>query len=93
MKCEIEMEMRSCAACGVVMAANSTFFYNRREDHKEFYCLNGHSNYYPQKSDAEKLREELAQEKKKARELQIQLDKAVMPKKRGRPRKQLTPLK
>ncbi len=28
--------------------------------HQQFYCPAGHSQYYPQKSDAEKLRDEVA---------------------------------
>jgi hypothetical protein len=91
MKIETEMEIWTCANCGVLMVAAPAFFSNRRDDHQTFYCLSGHGNYFPQKSEAETLRAELAQEKTRTITLQEQLDKAVMPKKRGRPRKPLTP--
>jgi hypothetical protein len=93
MKVEVEMETITCACCAVVIAANPSFFSLRREDHEEFYCLNGHGNYFPGKSEAEKLRDELAQEKRKTIDLAQQLDKAIVPKKRGRPRKSLSTIK
>jgi hypothetical protein len=36
------------------------FNSERRKDHQRFYCPSGHNNYYPQQSDEEKLKEELA---------------------------------
>ena len=48
-----------CGECGVTFAATETFIAARRADHRTFYCVNGHSRYYPQKSEAEKLRARL----------------------------------
>lgn len=77
MKVEFKMETVSCGICGAAIVASPDFFHNRREDHAIFYCLSGHKNYYPGKSEAEKLQEQLALETKKNRELQLQLDKSV----------------
>lgn len=48
-----------CSECGVLFALGSHFMKKRREDHKWFYCPNGHSQHYPQKSEAERLRQQL----------------------------------
>jgi len=48
-----------CSKCGVTFAATESFVAVRRADHRTFYCINGHEQYYPQKSEAEKLRERL----------------------------------
>jgi hypothetical protein len=86
MKAEIEMETMTCAACAVLIVATPMFFNKRRQDHEEFYCLQGHKNYFPQKSKEETLREELAQEKRLTKSLQEQVNNPP-PRKRGRPRK------
>jgi C4-dicarboxylate-specific signal transduction histidine kinase len=46
-----------CQTCGVSYALTSAFESRRRDDHKTFYCPNGHTQYYPQKNDVEKQRE------------------------------------
>lgn len=48
-----------CAKCGVTYAATEKFIAARRADHREFYCVNGHSQYFPQKNEAEALRARL----------------------------------
>lgn len=64
---EVEMRICNCAACGVSFAFPSAIAKRREDDHQSFYCPNGHTNYYPQKSDAEILREKL---RMKERELE-----------------------
>lgn len=49
-----------CDSCGVSFAINSGYEHRRREDHKAFYCPNGHSMSYSGKTDAEKERERAA---------------------------------
>jgi hypothetical protein len=50
----------ACANCSMSFAVMRSFADERRADHETFYCPQGHRNYYPGKSDVEKLREELA---------------------------------
>lgn len=54
----------ACCNCGILFAVPQSFYRVHLRDKKQtFYCPNGHSNWYPGKTDAEKLREELAAEK------------------------------
>lgn len=53
-----------CNECGVPILLENTFYKARKEDHKNFYCSNGHTLHYPQQTEAEKLRAELAQKEK-----------------------------
>lgn len=48
-----------CYKCGVVMAMPAGFRYKRKQDQREFYCLNGHQQYYPGETDAQRLQREL----------------------------------
>jgi hypothetical protein len=58
----ITLETIVCGSegCGIIFALPETWLRERRRDHKTFYCPNGHNRYYPQKSDEEILREQLA---------------------------------
>lgn len=49
----------SCANCGVLFAMPTDLEDRRRNDHKPFFCPNGHSNFYGGKSEAERLADEL----------------------------------
>ena len=53
------METIACANCSILFGLPEKFKEERRKDHEYFYCPNGHSNYYPQQSDAEKLKRQL----------------------------------
>ena len=48
-----------CGECGVTFGMTDEFIAQRQSDHRSFYCPNGHNRYYPQKSEAEKLRDRL----------------------------------
>jgi hypothetical protein len=52
----------TCGAkgCGVTFALDRQFVAARRADHARWYCPNGHSCWYPAKSEMEKLQDELA---------------------------------
>lgn len=52
-----------CARCSMTFAFPDDFRKRRENDHRSFYCPNGHGNYWPQKSELEKLREDLAHER------------------------------
>lgn len=51
----------ACAACHIPFGITPEFEAARRADHAEFKCPNGHVNYFPQKSAAEKAEEARAQ--------------------------------
>lgn len=53
-----EFEVLTCT-CGATYALPEDFLAQRRDDHNTFYCPNGHRRHYPQKSDEEKLQEQL----------------------------------
>jgi hypothetical protein len=63
---EIEIEIVHCASCGTAFGVLASYQVDRRRDHAVFYCPNGHNNFYPQKTEAENLKEEL---KRKEQEL------------------------
>jgi len=67
---DVEMKVIQCAACAMAFAVPSAFKDARLEDHKEFFCPAGHQNFYPGKSDVEKLQEKL---KARERELEMKL--------------------
>ena len=48
-----------CSECGLVSGLADEFIAARRKDHGTFYCPNGHSQYFPQKNEAEQLRGQL----------------------------------
>jgi hypothetical protein len=48
------------AECGLTFAAPESWVTCRRNDHAWFYCPNGHVQQFSGKSEAEKLRAELA---------------------------------
>lgn len=60
----VQLSRVDCASCGMVFAITDNFQAERREDHASFYCPNGHRQFYPQKSEAERLREQLEQTEK-----------------------------
>ena len=68
MKCfvdEIEFWTFTCSDCGVMWAATVDYIKARQDDHKVFYCPNGCHRHYPQKTNEEKLREQLTNTKKR----------------------------
>jgi len=56
---ETTIVAETCANCGIVFGLGAHFMQERRNDHKGFYCPNGHSLSYSQKSEAEQLRQQL----------------------------------
>lgn len=52
------LNVLDCADCNMSFGITPRFEKDRRDDHKTFYCPLGHHNYYPYKSDKQKLREQ-----------------------------------
>ncbi len=68
MKCfvdEIEFWTFTCSGCGVMWAATVDYIMARQKDHKTVYCPNGCRRHYPQKTDEEKLQDELGKTKER----------------------------
>lgn len=45
--------------CDMTIVLDRGFVRKRKDDHRTFYCPNGHSNYWPQESDEEKLQKKV----------------------------------
>jgi Zn ribbon nucleic-acid-binding protein len=48
-----------CVSCGVSFAMPMSLYNKRLEDHKAFWCPNGHGGYFPRETEAEKLAKQL----------------------------------
>src|SRR3990170_1677658 len=70
MQALVQLVVETCVSCGSAFAMESSFQRERRKRHDSFYCPAGHAMHYTGKTDAEKLREELA----RARVLQTHLE-------------------
>ena len=51
-----EFDVRTCGDCGVMWAMTVGFVEARRNDHRTWYCPNGHTWHYSGESDQEKMR-------------------------------------
>lgn len=63
--------IRECNTCGIQFAVTEDFI-ERRDDHKGFYCPNGHNLYFPQKSDADKLRDQLKEQERQTKKAEYE---------------------
>lgn len=61
-------ETLCCSECGIQWCAPVAWVQNRREDHKGFYCPNGHSQYFPGKTAQERRIAQLERELRIARD-------------------------
>lgn len=50
-----------CGECGVVFALSDEFRDQRKQDHRTWYCPNGHPRHYPGESREERLKRQLEQ--------------------------------
>jgi len=64
-----------CAECKIPFWITNGADDRFRKEHKTFYCPNGHTNFYPQKTDAEILKGRLADKDIEIADLQKQLRK------------------
>ena len=63
-----------CASCGIPFAITAEFEKRRREDHKDFYCPNGHSLVFNGPSESERRAKE-AEKRAERLERQVQAEK------------------
>lgn len=66
--------VQDCIECGMTFGVAKAFDSARRKDHRTFVCPAGHPQYYPAKSDEEKLREELQREQRWSTTVMAQRD-------------------
>ena len=65
-----------CIVCGVVFAFTDYFYNERKKDHINFYCPNGHSQHYTQESEAEKNARLLREEQRRHQRTLIRANEA-----------------
>ncbi len=60
---QIAMETISCSVhgCGITFAIPAVLVEKRRNDHQNFWCPNGHCLSYKGKTEAQKLKDQLAE--------------------------------
>ena len=61
----VELVTHECCKCGVFFAITKELDAQRLRDREWFYCPNGHTQHYVGKTEEQKLREELATQKKR----------------------------
>lgn len=69
---ETTLVTETCINCGILFAIPFTYQSELKKDHKSFYCPNGHTQYYPQETEAEKLRKQLENERRTSLEMNRQ---------------------
>ena len=57
----LTIESHTCGECGVVFGMTPKFKESRKNDHRTWYCPNGHQRAFTGKSESEKLSEQVAQ--------------------------------
>jgi hypothetical protein len=62
-----------CYKCGIEFHVPDFWQQKRVDDHETFWCPNGHNQAYTGKSKAEKLRDELEQERQRSLSVREQL--------------------
>lgn len=65
----LSLSLLHCTECGVAFGISDEYRAARRQNHATFYCPNGHSQYYPQKTEAELLKTALEKEQREAASL------------------------
>ena len=61
----VTIETETCFKCGCVFGMSSEFRKQRLNNHDTFYCPAGHGQVYTGKTEAQKLREELDEERQR----------------------------
>lgn len=85
MQIPINFSEVGCAACQLLFMITTDFEERRRKDHNSFYCPNGHSNSYSQKSKEDILRDRLEAKDETIKDL----EKKIIVLKKPKPRKKV----
>lgn len=70
---ETAYQQAVCSMCGVVFLTPASFDQNKRNDHTDFYCPNGHPLRYKDETAAEKYKRLLEDEQKRCEKANSQL--------------------
>lgn len=62
-----------CYRCGIIFGLEYEYNSNRLDDKKDWYCPNGHAQHYTGKTEADKLRERLAEQERRTSSLREDL--------------------
>jgi hypothetical protein len=68
---EIEMNLISCAHCGMTFAITEDKMLRLKQSHETFYCPAGHPQSYPQMTEEERLRRRVKELEEAERNRQI----------------------
>ena len=72
---DLEFDRVDCCSCGIAFYVGSKWIGQKKNDHSNFYCPNGHSNYYPGESNEEKVTRKLEFEKNRRISAELELKK------------------
>lgn len=72
----VRLDLVCCSQCGIEFGLPVAYKQERREDHATWYCPNGHPQYFPAESEAEKLRKRVANLEDDARVARLDADRA-----------------
>ena len=70
---QIDLKTTECCECGIIFGMPSDLYDYRVNDHGNFYCPNGHGQSFVGKSEAQRLKEMLAEEQRKLSQAQFEL--------------------
>jgi hypothetical protein len=70
----LDLSPISCCTCGMTFGAPAAWEQARRAKHDGFFCPNGHPLVFNAKSDAEKLRDQLAAEKHRREQAEARVE-------------------
>lgn len=66
----IDFTMMECGGCGIPFYVPTRWYNSKVKNHGEFHCPNGCNRIFAVKTEAEKLKEKLAEKEKREQELQ-----------------------
>lgn len=55
----------TCCVCGIAFGLGEDYQRQRRDDQKSWYCPNGHHQHYTGPTEAQKLRDQLEEQKRR----------------------------
>lgn len=70
----VNLEPVSCYSCGVIFGLPEGLYRDRRDDHRNWFCPNGHEQHFTGESEAQKLKRLLNLERDTTASLRSRLD-------------------
>lgn len=64
----------SCYTCGCVVALEAQFVRNRQKDKQEWFCPNGHNQYFAGETEEQRLKKQLEDERRESTRLRTRLE-------------------